>query len=49
MIIQFSNDERVCAKAQSEIVELSGHVHSVEDMIAIDELVQEILDNQKNF
>ena len=45
-IIQNSDDDKAVAKAQDAILELSGKVSSVEDMLALDELVQEIL-NEK--
>ena len=45
-IIQNSDDTKAVAKAQDAILELSGKVSSVEDMLALDELVQEIL-NEK--
>ena len=45
-IIQNSDDANAVAKAQDAILELSGKVSSVEDMLALDELVQEIL-NEK--
>ncbi|MBO7209490.1 MAG: hypothetical protein J6V44_00555 [Methanobrevibacter sp.] len=46
-IIQNSDDAKAVAKAQDAILELSGKVSSVEDMLALDELVQEIL-NEKS-
>ena len=46
-IIQNSDDAKAVAKAQDAILELSGKVMSLEDMMIIDELVQEIL-NQKS-
>jgi phage shock protein A len=46
-IIQNSDDVKAVAKAQDTILELSGKVSSVEDMLALDDLVQEIL-NQKS-
>ena len=30
-------------RAESEIIKLSGHVHSLEDMAEVDDLVREIL------
>ena len=45
-IIQNSDDAKAVAKAQDMILELSGKAMSLEDMMIIDELVQEIL-NQK--
>ena len=41
--IQSSSDPLQIAKAQDQIIELSGHALSMEDMMAIDEFVQEIL------
>ena len=40
-------NSKAVAKAQDAILELSGKVSSVEDMLALDELVQEIL-NEKS-
>ena len=45
-IIQNSTDKKAVAKAQQDIMELSGKVNSVEDMLALDELVQEILEQK---
>lgn len=45
-IIQDSDDKSAVRKAQEEIMKLSGQVHSLEDMVIIDELVQEILSNK---
>lgn len=42
-IIQESEDKDAVRKAEKEIMKLSGQVKSLEDMIIIDELVQEIL------
>ena len=42
-IIQTSSDPEQVMKAQGQIIELSDHVLSMEDMIAIDEFVQELL------
>jgi hypothetical protein len=42
-IIQNSDDAKAVAKAQDAILELSGKAMSLEDMMIIDELVQEIL------
>ena len=44
-IIQHSEDAKEVARAQDRILELSGKVTSIEDMMAIDELVQEFLEN----
>ena len=42
-IIQTSSDPEQVMKAQGQIIELSSHALSMEDMIAIDEFVQELL------
>ena len=42
-IIQTSDDKKAIAKAQETILELSGKAVSMEDVMAIDEFVQEIL------
>jgi hypothetical protein len=44
IIIQTSDDKKAILKAQDMIMELSGHVESFEDISAIDEMVQEILE-----
>ena len=43
-IIQTSDDKKAIHQAENEIMELSGKVTSLEDMIAIDELVMELLE-----
>ena len=43
-IIQTSDDKKAIRQAEDEIMELSGRVMSLEDMIAIDELVMEMLE-----
>lgn len=43
LIIRDSSDKAEIAKAEAQIMELSSHVKSLEDMMAIDELVQDIL------
>ena len=45
MIIQKNEDKDAVHRAQDEIVLLSGHVESLEDITIIDEMVQEILEN----
>ena len=45
-IIQTSDDNKTVAKAQDSIMELSGKVSSVEDMLALDEFVQELLEEK---
>ena len=43
-IVQTSNDKDEIKKAQDSIMELSGRVESLEDIAAIDEMVQELLE-----
>lgn len=42
-IIQTSEDKKSIREAEENIMELSKKVHSLEDMMAIDELVMEML------
>lgn len=42
-IVQTSDDPKAVKKAEQEIMELSGHVTSIEDMVIIDEMVQDLL------
>lgn len=42
-IVQTSDDPKAVKKAEQEIMELSGHVESIEDMVTIDEMVQDLL------
>lgn len=42
-IIQTSDDKIEIRQAQDEIMNLQGHIKSLEDMIQIDEMVQELL------
>lgn len=44
LIIQQSEDMNVRAKAEAAIMELSGKVDSIEDIVIIDELVQEYIE-----
>ena len=44
-VIQNSDDKLAIRKAEEEIMRLSGQVESLEDMVIIDELVQELLSN----
>ena len=44
LIIQKNEDSRLVRQAENDILELSGHVEGLDDMTAIDELVQEILE-----
>ena len=45
-IIQMS-DKKIKAQAEEEIMKVSSSIHSLEDMMAIDELVLELL-NEEN-
>lgn len=44
LIIQTSDDKKRIHDAQDKIMELSGRVETLDDMAAIDEMVQEILE-----
>lgn len=44
-IIQTSDDKQAIRKAEQEIMELSGRAETIEDMVIIDEMVQDILEN----
>lgn len=44
LIVQTSDDKKRIHDAQDKIMELSGHVETLDDMAAIDEMVQEILE-----
>lgn len=48
LIIQNSSDAKEVARAQDEIMKLSGHAMSLEDMMEIDVLVQEILEKENS-
>jgi hypothetical protein len=43
-IIQTSDDKKLVHQAEEEIMRLSSSVNSLEDMVAIDELVMELLE-----
>jgi hypothetical protein len=43
-IIQTSDDKKAVRDAQDAIMELSGKVSSLEDIVIIDELVQEYIE-----
>ena len=43
-IVQTSDDKKVVRQAEEEIMKLSSSVDSLDDMIAIDELVMELLE-----
>lgn len=42
-LIQHTTDLKVKAKAEAEIMELSGKVSSIEEVTIIDEMVQDLL------
>lgn len=42
-IVQTNDDPKAVKKAEQEIMELSGHVENIEDMVIIDEMVQDLL------
>ena len=44
LIIQTSQDKKQVRDAQDKIIELSGKVESLDDIAAIDKMVQEILE-----
>ena len=46
-IIQTSDDKKAVRDAQMKVMELSGRVERLEDMVAIDEYVQECLQKKK--
>ena len=48
LIIQNSSDPKEVARAHDEIMTLSGHAMSLEDMMEIDVLVQEILEKENS-
>lgn len=48
LIIQNSTDKDEIAKAQNEIMSLSGRAMSLEDIMEIDVLVQEILEKENS-
>ena len=43
-VIQTSDDKKLVRQAEEEIMKLSSSVSSLEDMVAIDELVMEMLE-----
>lgn len=45
-IIRANEDPKKVSQAQDEILKLSQSVHSLEDMVLIDELVMEMLANE---
>ena len=44
LIVQTSDDKKRVREAQDKIMELSGKVETLDDIAAIDEMVQEILE-----
>ena len=44
-IIQTTQDPAERKRAENEIIKLSSSVHSFEDMVILDELIQDILEN----
>lgn len=44
LIVQTSDDKKRIREAQDKIIELSGKVETLDDIAAIDEMVQEILE-----
>ena len=42
-LLASTEDLAIKARAESEIMRLSGHVKSLEDMVIVDDLVREIL------
>lgn len=45
LIIQHNEDSKQVQQAKDEIMKLSGHVDSLEDIMLMDEFVQDILKN----
>lgn len=45
LIIQRNEDPKQVQQAKDEIMKLSGHVDSLEDIVLMDEFVQDILKN----
>lgn len=45
LIIQRNEDSKQVQQAKDEIMKLSGHVDSLEDIMLMDEFVQDILKN----
>jgi phage shock protein A len=46
ILLQTSDDAFAKQKAQDDILELSGHARTVEDMLALDEMIQKILEEK---
>ena len=44
LILQKSDDPKARARAESEIIKLSACVQSFEDMVALDDAIQDILE-----
>lgn len=47
-IIQTSDDKKAIVQAEDEIMKVSSSVRSLEDMMAIDELVLELLNKENS-
>lgn len=47
LIIQSSSDDIEIKHAQDEIIKLTSHVQSLEDIVLIDEFIMDILDKEK--
>lgn len=45
LVLKHSQDSEAIKRAENEIMKLCGHVNSIEDMVLIDDLVQDILAN----
>lgn len=45
LVLKHSQDSETIKRAENEIMKLCGHVNSIEDMVLIDDLVQDILAN----
>lgn len=45
LIIRESDDSAIIKRAENEIMKLSSHVKSLNDMVAVDDMVREILKN----
>lgn len=43
-IIQTSQDPKEIQEAQNQIIDLSGRVRNLEDMVLLDDMIQEILE-----
>ena len=48
LVIQENEDPQAVKAAKNEIMELSGRIEDPEDMFELDELIQQMLDKEKN-